>query len=77
MLDVQVVETSSLGDRSYLAHDGESAAVIDPQRDIDRILDLAGRLGVRVTWVLICLAGNTPRNWLVGSAIQRIVWLLP
>jgi glyoxylase-like metal-dependent hydrolase (beta-lactamase superfamily II)/rhodanese-related sulfurtransferase len=52
MLDVQVVETSSLGDRSYLAHDGESAAVIDPQRDIDRILDLAGRLGVRITWVL-------------------------
>ncbi|KPM57337.1 beta-lactamase [Frankia sp. R43] len=50
-IDVQVVETSSLGDRSYLAHDGQVAVVVDPQRDIDRVLALAGRLGVRVTHV--------------------------
>ncbi len=48
---VEVVQTSSLGDRSYLAHDGRVAAVVDPQRDIDRILALAGRLGVRITHV--------------------------
>ena len=50
---VQVVEvdTPSLGDRSYLAHDGTIALVIDPQRDIDRILALAGRLGVSVRHV--------------------------
>ncbi|WP_101790760.1 MBL fold metallo-hydrolase [Nonomuraea indica] len=48
-IHVEVVETSSLGDRSYLAHDGRVALVVDPQRDIDRILTLAGRLGVRVT----------------------------
>lgn len=48
---VEVVETSSLGDRSYLAHDGQVALVVDPQRDIDRILTLAGRLGVRITHV--------------------------
>lgn len=48
---VEVVQTSSLGDRSYLAHDGQVAIVIDPQRDIDRILALAGRLGVRITHV--------------------------
>ncbi|TDB97065.1 MBL fold metallo-hydrolase [Actinomadura sp. 7K534] len=47
----EVVETSSLGDRSYLAHDGRVALVVDPQRDIDRFLTLAGRLGVRITHV--------------------------
>ncbi|WP_230879863.1 MBL fold metallo-hydrolase [Planomonospora sp. ID67723] len=51
MVHVEVVETSSLGDRSYLAHDGRVALVVDPQRDIDRILALAGRLGVRITHV--------------------------
>ncbi|XRQ09830.1 MBL fold metallo-hydrolase, partial [Actinomadura welshii] len=39
------------GDRSYLAHDGRVALVVDPQRDIDRFLTLAGRLGVRITHV--------------------------
>ncbi len=34
------IETPSLGDRSYLVHDGTSALVVDPQRDIDRVLDL-------------------------------------
>ncbi|GLZ02629.1 hypothetical protein Acsp03_00960 [Actinomadura sp. NBRC 104412] len=48
---VDVVETSSLGDRSYLAHDGRVGLVVDPQRDIDRILALAGRAGVRITHV--------------------------
>ncbi|MEV4281492.1 MBL fold metallo-hydrolase [Actinoplanes xinjiangensis] len=50
-VSVEVVQTSSLGDRSYLAHDGQVAIVVDPQRDIDRILALAGRLGVRITHV--------------------------
>ncbi|MGH3916099.1 MAG: MBL fold metallo-hydrolase [Pseudonocardiaceae bacterium] len=36
-MDVEVVETSELGNRSYLAHDGVTAVVIDPQRDLDRI----------------------------------------
>ena len=52
MPDVQMIETSSLGDHSYLAHDGEVAVVVDPQRDIDRVVTLAGRLGVRIEWVL-------------------------
>jgi glyoxylase-like metal-dependent hydrolase (beta-lactamase superfamily II)/rhodanese-related sulfurtransferase len=45
------VETPSLGDRSYLVHDGEVAFVVDPQRDIDRMLDLAAGCGVRITHV--------------------------
>lgn len=51
-LEVEVVATSSLGDRSYLAHDGRVAVVVDPQRDIDRIVELAGRRGVRITHVV-------------------------
>ncbi|WP_422773799.1 rhodanese-like domain-containing protein [Plantactinospora sp. WMMC1484] len=51
-VQVSVVETSSLGDRSYLATDGRVAVVVDPQRDVDRVLALAGELGVRVTHVL-------------------------
>lgn len=50
-VDVEVVVTSSLGDRSYLAHDGQVAIAVDPQRDIDRVMLLAGRLGVRITHV--------------------------
>lgn len=39
MLYVSVIETSGLGDRSYLVSDGEVAVAIDPQRDIDRVLE--------------------------------------
>jgi hydroxyacylglutathione hydrolase len=45
------IETPTLGDRSYLAHDGHVALVVDPQRDIDRVLDLAQHEGVRITHV--------------------------
>lgn len=51
MVEVHTIATPSLGDRSYLAHDGQVAVVIDPQRDIDRVLALADRLGVRITHV--------------------------
>ncbi|MEV0267892.1 MBL fold metallo-hydrolase [Hamadaea sp. NPDC050747] len=45
------IDTPTLGDRSYLVHDGQVAFVIDPQRDIDRVLDLAEQAGVRITHV--------------------------
>ncbi|MCG5462405.1 MBL fold metallo-hydrolase [Micromonospora sp. MED01] len=51
-VEVSVVATSSLGDRSYVASDGQVAIVVDPQRDIDRIMYLAGEKGVRITHVL-------------------------
>lgn len=51
-LTVRVVETPSLGDRSYLVHDGRVAFVVDPQRDIDRVLDVLEADGVRLTHVL-------------------------
>jgi glyoxylase-like metal-dependent hydrolase (beta-lactamase superfamily II)/rhodanese-related sulfurtransferase len=45
------IETPTLGDRSYLAHDGSTALVVDPQRDIDRVLALAEQEGVEITHV--------------------------
>jgi glyoxylase-like metal-dependent hydrolase (beta-lactamase superfamily II) len=50
-LTVRTVETLSLGDRSYLVHDGGVAFVVDPQRDIDRVLELLQAEGVRLTHV--------------------------
>jgi hydroxyacylglutathione hydrolase len=51
MVHVEVVSTEELGDRSYIAHDGEVALVIDPQRDIDRIEKKLFDLGLRCALV--------------------------
>jgi len=51
-MQVQTIETPQLGDRSYLVHDGEVAVVVDPQRDLDRVLAEIERAGVRVTHVV-------------------------
>ncbi|KUL26912.1 MBL fold metallo-hydrolase [Actinoplanes awajinensis] len=45
------IDTPTLGDRSYLVHDGRVAFVVDPQRDIDRILGVAASEGVRITHI--------------------------
>lgn len=50
-VDVITIETPSLGDRSYLVHDGVSALVVDPQRDIDRVLRAAAEAGVSITHI--------------------------
>ena len=50
-LTIVPLETPTLGDRSYLVHDGQVAFVVDPQRDIDRVLDLLERDDVRLTHV--------------------------
>ncbi|GGO78065.1 MBL fold metallo-hydrolase [Nocardioides deserti] len=50
-LTVRVIETPALGDRTYVVHDGEVAFVIDPQRDIDRVQQVLGDDGVRLTHV--------------------------
>ncbi len=51
LIEVLTIETKSLGDRSYLAHDGEVAVVVDPQRDFTRFLEAAEEAGVRITHV--------------------------
>ena len=49
---VLIVETPSLGDRSYVVHDGSVAVVIDPQRDIDRLLAEISEPSLRLTHVV-------------------------
>lgn len=50
-LTIETIDTPSLGDRSYLVHDGEVAFVVDPQRDIDRVLALLDEAQVRLVAV--------------------------
>ncbi|MGY3318916.1 MBL fold metallo-hydrolase [Arthrobacter sp. TE12232] len=50
-MEVIVIETPQLGDRSYLVHDGSVALAIDPQRDTDRIEAAARDAGVTITHV--------------------------
>ncbi|WP_257427964.1 rhodanese-like domain-containing protein [Nocardioides carbamazepini] len=51
-LHVVPIDTPSLGDRSYLVHDGSAAFVVDPQRDIDRVLEVLERERLTLTHVL-------------------------
>ena len=52
MPEVITIETPALGDRSYLVHDGAKAFVVDPQRDIERVLAVAGSRDLEITHVL-------------------------
>lgn len=48
---VLVLDSSGLGDRSYVVHDGQHALVVDPQRDIDRVEHLVAEHGLTITHV--------------------------
>ena len=50
-MEVITIETPSLGDRSYIVHDGSVALVIDPQRDIARVVAAVEDAGVEITHV--------------------------
>lgn len=50
-MDVSIIDTPQLGDRSYLVHDGATALVIDPQRDTDRVTAAATAAGVTISHV--------------------------
>ena len=49
--EILTIETPELGDRSYAIIAGGEAVVVDPQRDIDRVLELLSGRGVRVSTV--------------------------
>jgi glyoxylase-like metal-dependent hydrolase (beta-lactamase superfamily II) len=51
-MHVEVISTEDLGDRSYVVHDGTSAVIVDPQRDVDRIEKVLADLGVRCAMVV-------------------------
>jgi glyoxylase-like metal-dependent hydrolase (beta-lactamase superfamily II)/rhodanese-related sulfurtransferase len=45
---VITLDSTGLGDRSYIVHDGRTALVIDPQRDIDRVEHLVAEHGLQI-----------------------------
>src|SRR2546427_569419 len=51
-MDLDVVVTAGLGDNSYLIASGDEAAVVDPQRDVERFLQPARARGLRIVRVL-------------------------
>lgn len=51
-MQVEVISTEELGDRSYLAHDGRLAIVVDPQRDLDRVEKVLADLGLSCAMVV-------------------------
>ncbi|MFD5015462.1 MBL fold metallo-hydrolase [Streptomyces chartreusis] len=52
MYFVDTIEVPGLGNRGYLAGGAHSAVVVDPPRDIDRVITAAARRGVRITHVV-------------------------
>lgn len=51
MFFADILETEGLGNRSYLAGGARAAVVVDPPRDIDRVIAAAARRGVRIAAV--------------------------
>jgi glyoxylase-like metal-dependent hydrolase (beta-lactamase superfamily II)/rhodanese-related sulfurtransferase len=80
MPEVVTIPTPALGDRSYLIHDGAEAVVVDPQRDIGRIMAAAEARLVRITHVLethihndyvtggLALASQTGASYVVAAS---------
>lgn len=75
MFDIDILETPGLGNRSYLASDGQVAIVVDPPRDVDRVLALAGERGVRIALVVSThnhndmISGETELARLTGAQL--------
>ena len=79
-MTILTLETPSLGDRSYLVHDGTVAMVVDPQRDLDRLLAVLDERGLRLTHVFethlhndyvtggLALAARTGAAYLLNGA---------
>jgi hydroxyacylglutathione hydrolase len=51
-MQVEVINTNELGDRSYIVHDQATAVVVDPQRDLDRLTVVLDKLGLTLDLVL-------------------------
>jgi glyoxylase-like metal-dependent hydrolase (beta-lactamase superfamily II)/rhodanese-related sulfurtransferase len=69
MLGIEVIDTVELGDRSYVVHDGSEAIVIDPQRDIDRVVERLSAMELRLA--LVCET-HVHNDYLTGGlALSR------
>ncbi|SHN73467.1 Glyoxylase, beta-lactamase superfamily II [Geodermatophilus obscurus] len=70
-MQIDIIETTGLGDRSYLVSAGGVGVVIDPQRDIDRVLALAEKRNVRIALVAESHLHND--YWSGGLELARTV----
>ncbi|MCX4767740.1 rhodanese-like domain-containing protein [Streptomyces sp. NBC_01275] len=52
MFFVDAIELAGLGNRSYLAGGEHTAVAVDPPRDVDQVLAVAARRGVRISHVV-------------------------
>ncbi|MEU5593026.1 MBL fold metallo-hydrolase [Streptomyces sp. NPDC020298] len=52
MYFIDTIETTGIGNRGYLAGGERTAVVVDPPRDIDRVIAAAARRGVRIAHVV-------------------------
>ncbi|MEU6577523.1 MBL fold metallo-hydrolase [Streptomyces sp. NPDC046805] len=52
MFFVDTIEMAGLGNRSYLAGGERTAVAVDPPRDIDQVIAVAARRGVRISHVV-------------------------
>src|SRR5580658_3097525 len=50
--EILTIQTPEVGDRSYAIVAGTEAVVLDPQRDIDRVLELLAGRGASVSHVV-------------------------
>jgi hydroxyacylglutathione hydrolase len=50
--EIATIETPELGDRSYVVVASDQAVVVDPQRDIDRVLEVLSGRGTTLSHVL-------------------------
>ena len=78
-MQVEVLATEALGDRSYVVHDGTDAVVVDPQRDLDRVRAVLDEHGLRCVMVAethihndyvtggLALARSTGADYLVNG----------
>jgi hydroxyacylglutathione hydrolase len=68
LVNVAVISTEERGDRSYVAHDDEGAAVVvDRQQEIDRIEHLLATKGLDCVLVLETLETHLHNDYLSGG----------
>jgi hydroxyacylglutathione hydrolase len=66
--EIEVISTPALGDTSYLVISGDEAAVVDPQRDWQRVLAVCAARGASLRWVLETHVHN---DYLTGALELR------
>ena len=53
MIKIKTIPVGNLGTNCYIAYSGETAVVIDPGADAEKILREAGKLGVSVSYIFL------------------------